>query len=336
MNIYHQIKNDIKRRIDEWRDLKLIRDSGFFDRNWYLAKNFDVAKLKIDPLLHYFKEGGYQGRDPGPFFCSNRYLAAYQEVRESGLNPLIHYLKYGQKKGYEAQALTIDFINSTYCIYCDSALSKYFPFSSNKKKVFCIGHNKTRTTSIKYLLENFGYKVGIQADAELLLGDWAIRDFRRIIKYCETADAFQDIPFSLDYTYQAVDHAFPGSKFILTVRNDENEWYQSLIRFYGKITISNERFTAEDLKNYHGNGKGWLWRVNQFVYGINEDNLHDEKKYKSYYLKYNSQIKEYFKNRPNDLLVINLSDSSAMKRLCYFLGIEFTGQVMPHLNKSQE
>src|SRR5690606_27170659 len=61
MKIYYRIKNAINRRVKEWGDLKLIRESGFFDKNWYLAKNFDVAQSNMDPLLHYLRFGGFEG-----------------------------------------------------------------------------------------------------------------------------------------------------------------------------------------------------------------------------------------------------------------------------------
>src|SRR5207248_6822925 len=120
--------------------------------------------------------------------------------------------------------------------------------SRRKKKVFCIGQNKTGTTSMAAALAQLGYKVGEQSVAELLIKDWSRRDFRRIVRYCASADAFQDIPFSLDYTYQAVDCAYPGSKFILTVRSSGDEWYASLIRFHTKIIGKNRLPTAADLK----------------------------------------------------------------------------------------
>ena len=54
----------------------------------------------------------------------------------------------------------------------------------SRRKLFCIGFNKTGTTSLAAALFSFGLRVGDQAQAELLLDDWARRDFRRIIAYC--------------------------------------------------------------------------------------------------------------------------------------------------------
>jgi hypothetical protein len=317
-------------------DIQMIRVSGLFDKNWYLAKNPDIAMSKIDPLAHYLRHGGFDGRDPGPFFCSRWYLNIYEDVKNSGLNPLVHYLKHGQQKGYATQNPIMDYVNSVYCPTCDSKVSNYYPYRSGKQKIFCVGHNKTGTTSIQTVLGDFGFMVGAQGEAEILMADWIVRDFRRIIEYCKTADAFQDVPFSLGFTYQIMDHAFPGSKFILTVRNNVDEWYDSLIGFYSKITSTQGIPTADDLKKYTGGGEGWLWRFQKHVYGATEETLFNENLYKSYYTNYNNQVVEYFRYRPQDLLILNLSDRSAMERLCKFLGIKYTGQAMPHLNKSKE
>lgn len=91
-----------------------------------------------------------------------------------------------------------------------------------RPKVFCVGRNKTGTTSIAKALRALGFKVGDQARAETLIEDWARRDFRKIVRYCRTADAFQDVPFSWPHTFEALDQAFPQSKFILTVRTRRN------------------------------------------------------------------------------------------------------------------
>jgi glycosyltransferase involved in cell wall biosynthesis len=84
-------------------DAALVNSSGLFDKEWYLANNPDVAQAKIEPLFHYLRHGGFEGRDPGPGFYSNWYLDAYEDVKNAGMNPLIHYVKYGRNEGRSAQ-----------------------------------------------------------------------------------------------------------------------------------------------------------------------------------------------------------------------------------------
>lgn len=207
-------------------------------------------------------------------------------------------------------------------------------FRARRGKVFVIGSNKTGTTSLGVALKQLGFRLGNQLAAEKLLDDWAQRDFRRLIRYCRSADAFQDIPFSLDYTFQAMDAAFPGSKFILSVRDDATQWYQSLTRFHAKRRGLDRPPTAEELKADPYVWPGFMWHASQLMYGIDESSVWDEEKYKAFYVKHIDAVQDYFKHRPNDLLVINLAESESMKKLCVFLNVPISKESMPKLNVS--
>ena len=207
-------------------------------------------------------------------------------------------------------------------------------FSLRKRpKVFCIGRNKTGTTSLEKASKDLGYKVGNQATAELLLHDYAQRDFRPIVEYCRTAEAFQDIPFSLPYTYQILDYAFPGSKFILSVRDNEDEWYQSLIRFHQKRLGIQGRPTKEDLINDPYRYKGFIWEANRVIYDTPENDPYNERMLKEHYLQHNSDVIKYFKSR-DDLLVINLKETGGYLKFCDFLEVEPIYGEFPWLNRS--
>ena len=106
----------------------------------------------------------------------------------------------------------------------------FSPPPQHDYKIFCIGYGKTGTTSLEKALMELGYVMGNQTGAELLIDNWAHRDFKQIIDFCETADAFQDVPFCLDFTYQALDAAYSGSKFFLTMRDSSKQWFDSLVR----------------------------------------------------------------------------------------------------------
>jgi len=203
-----------------------------------------------------------------------------------------------------------------------------------KQKVFCIGFNKTGTSSLGEALENLNYKVGNRTAGELLLKYWAKRNFNLIIEHSKTADVFLDIPFCLPYTFQILDHAFPNSKFILTVRNSPEEWYGSLIRFHKKIITKGKLPTVKELKKFNYPYKGWFWEAMQLIYGVNEDNPYDKKLQMETYELHNYNVTNYFRNRQNSLLTLNLSNSVSIKQLYDFLGIEYNGSKMPHLNRT--
>jgi hypothetical protein len=203
-----------------------------------------------------------------------------------------------------------------------------------RRKVFCVGRNKTGTTSLGEALADLGYRVEKQAGGEALIEDWARRDFRRIVRLCRRGDAFQDIPFSLPFTYQVLDAAYPGSKFILTVRDSADQWYESLVRFHSQLLSTAGIPSAVDLKNCEYRWRGWLWTVEQRVYGIDEASAYDRDIYLEHYRRHNHQVRDYFAHRPGDLLVLNLAEAGSMESLCRFLGHEYRGQEMPHRNRS--
>ena len=177
--------------------------------------------------------------------------------------------------------------------------------------------------------------MGRQDTAELLIHDWAKQDYRRIIKYCRSADAFQDLPFSYPGTYEAVDKAFPGSRFILTVRRSADEWFDSLVRFHTSIVGKGRIPTADDLRQFQYRYPGFLWDVARLRYGADEPTLYSRELYTRCYEEHNRQVREYFKARPDDVLELNVADDDAMERLLPFLGYPYSGEKMPHKNPSQ-
>lgn len=207
-------------------------------------------------------------------------------------------------------------------------------------KVFVVGKNKTGTTSLAAALAILGYRLGDQARGELFIEDWAKRDFRKLVNYCRAADAFQDSPFSRDFTFQAMDAAFPGSKFVLTVRDSPEQWYSSLCRFHTmrlrERTGQNRLPASADLMQDPYLYRGYLWRVEQLVRGLGpNDDPYDKSRLISEYEDHNKRVQDYFRHRPCDLLVLNVADPAGMEKLCRFLGRRFTGQQMPRLNESR-
>lgn len=83
------------------RATSAIRETGLFDEGWYLKHNPDVVRKGMDPLYHYVKFGGFEGRDPGPNFSSTGYLERNPDVKTNGYNPLVHYALYGLTEGRE-------------------------------------------------------------------------------------------------------------------------------------------------------------------------------------------------------------------------------------------
>lgn len=78
------------------KQLAMIKESGFFDAQWYCEQYPDVKNAGIEPAEHYLKFGAIEGRNPSDKFDTYFYLCEYPDVAISGQNPLLHYLRYGQ------------------------------------------------------------------------------------------------------------------------------------------------------------------------------------------------------------------------------------------------
>jgi len=152
-----------------------------------------------------------------------------------------------------------------------------------------------------------------------------------------SAQAFQDIPFSLSFTFQALDQRFPGSKFILTVRDSPEQWYTSLTRFHAALFGKNGQIpTLDDLKAAKKVYPGWAYEAKQLLYETPLDDPYNKEILISSYIAHNEAVREYFRHRPGDLLTLNVAEPGAYDKLCDFLGKPRSGKVFPWENKTSD
>jgi hypothetical protein len=201
-------------------------------------------------------------------------------------------------------------------------------------KVFCIGAGKTGTTSLESFFRSLGFRAGDQERGELLLRDWSVRNFEPVISLAKSADFFQDMPFNCPFTFQAMDMAFPNSKFILSVRDNADQWYASLIRFHTKSVGKGTLPSAEALKDFPYRYKGWIFEALKLVYGVSDREPYNKQTLIRAYEGHNAEVKRYFMYRPESLLIINVADATAAQKVIEFVGAPYRGERMPHLNRS--
>jgi len=116
------------------------------------------------------------------------------------------------------------------------------------------------------------------------------------IKKCNY-DAYVDYPIFEDDLFQKIDKVLPNSKFILTLR-DEKSWEISYKNFFN----------------------------------VSQENLKIGKQ------KYNNHTKNviaYFKDKPEQLLVMNIIDGDGWEKLCSFLNKPFPKKPFPYKNKQK-
>lgn len=192
-------------------------------------------------------------------------------------------------------------------------------YSYKAEKIFCVGRGKTGTTSLSTALSQLGYRVAPQKPAEMMLEQWSKRDFTRLKHFSLKFDAFQDVPFSNPYTFQEMDQTFSNAKFILTVRDNADEWYRSVTRFHAKGSGSKGIPTAEDVKQHPYRYRGYVWDCQRLLYGITEEQAYDSRIYKAHYEAHNAAVADYFRWKPEKLLILNVKEDRAYWKLSKFL-----------------
>jgi hypothetical protein len=176
--------------------------------------------------------------------------------------------------------------------------------------------------------------VGDQRFAELLTDQFYFKgDYRPIIDYCYTAEVFQDVPFSYPNTYQYMDEAFPGSKFILSVRDDAEQWYRSITSFHAMKFGGGEIPTAKDLHSVTYVRKGFMANVIR-LHGTCDEDPYNKDKMIAHYEHHNKTVIQYFRERPDDLLVLNLAEPQSYRRFLKFISSKSSLSGFPWENRT--
>lgn len=173
-----------------------------------------------------------------------------------------------------------------------------------RQKVFCVGFQKTGTTSLQYALSLLGYRVAGVFSVRDLDGPEQMRD--RALDLAKQFDAFGDNPWAV--LFRDLDAAYPGSKFILTTR-DPDQWYASACRHFASSGT----------------------RMREWIYGAaSPEGNHDA--YVSRLTRHTDEVRAHFVDRPDDFMEFDLSRGDGWETLCAFLDKPVPRRDFPKLN----
>lgn len=177
-------------------------------------------------------------------------------------------------------------------------------------KIFGIGLNKTGTTSLGKYFKAMGKK--LLSRPKLLLNFRSIYSIQKLI---EENDVFEDWPFPL--YYKDLYLLYPNAKFILTLRKDEEEWFNSLRKHSERTGPKPQR---------------------KIAYGYFMATEKNKKEHINFYKKHKREVIEFFNKYDRKKLLILKTDSlHKEKKIHDFLEIEFDATnytPYPHENKS--
>ncbi|WP_299350755.1 sulfotransferase family protein [uncultured Shimia sp.] len=169
-------------------------------------------------------------------------------------------------------------------------------------KIFGIGFQKTATTTLCTAFRLLGYKM--EGGSKHLIPSLRRGDLAPTFEVADRNEAFDDNPWPL--IYPELDARYPGSKFILTVR-DEKEWLQSVVNHLG--------FGPDPMQ--------------KLVYGVGFP-VGFEDVFIERYRRHNREVQAYFADRPKDLLVVDFCAGAGWEELCTFLQRDIPDEPFPH------
>jgi hypothetical protein len=163
-----------------------------------------------------------------------------------------------------------------------------------KNKVIVLGLQKTGTTTLETVLNQFGYRV-YGGDKNLLKFNKRDEVLNYIEEIFEKNDAVQDMPWPI--YYKELYELYPNAKFILTYR-DPDSWIKSVVKYFASIRIP----------------------LHQKIYNTPCAEGY-EKEYLEYYNNLNNEIINFFNNKDN-FKVLTVPGDFNYKTFCDFIGIK--------------
>jgi hypothetical protein len=177
-------------------------------------------------------------------------------------------------------------------------------------KIIGVGFQKTGTSTLREALKILGFRVRDttpRALIPILRGNTG--KIRRMLR---GYDAMEDTPWYK--IYRELDQMFPGSKFILTIR-DADSWFTSVSKHIGDLRAAHHEWI-------YGRGKGLPAEDREHAISV--------------YQRHNEEVLQYFEDRPGDLLVLDFTKGDRWEKLCAFLEKDVPQLPFPHYNRTSE
>lgn len=278
---------------DEWFNPAYCEDTDYWHRAWQ-------AGVHLTPV-------------PAARVVHARRTTAATDARGYEMLLQAHRFKYGWKHGVDPHRAPpyynreIEDYRGSYRIPSRGEVP-----DPGRGRIFCIGLNKTGTTSLHEALGRLGF-------TSLHWGGPALRRFievslasgRPLLELIDPhIDAFSDIQVLSEH-YELLDRQYPGSRFILTTR-PLDDWIDSRKRH----VASNRRRQASG--TYHGD----------FL-------TVDEPAWRDHWTCHVDAVRSHFAGRP-EFLELDLTMDPDWEPLCGFLGVAVPTLPFPWTNRGRD
>ncbi|MFC1649231.1 sulfotransferase [Patescibacteria group bacterium] len=179
-----------------------------------------------------------------------------------------------------------------------------------KSRIFNIGFGKSGSSSLDVAMRILGYKCAHWKHKDERLLDIITRNQQNskdLLAGLEEYDYLAD--FDGHKYYKLIDKTYPGSKYILTLRNLDT-WLVSMEKHV--------------LRNQNNPDYKYDFLIIQ------------KEKWAKFWKSYQRELVEYFKARPNDFLTMNIVAGDGWDKLCAFLDVQIPNKPFPHTNKTND
>ena len=184
-------------------------------------------------------------------------------------------------------------------------------------RVFGIGMHKTATSSLHKALGILGMESAHWPNANWARDIWQEMNALGHSPTIERSYALSDIPIPI--LFRRLDSVYPGSKFILTLR-PEKDWLESAEKHWSDLNPWRSSWHLSPI----------IDRLHQQVYGRTDFN---PDVFIRRYRAHNAEVLEYFKDRPEDLLVMDFGNAAGWIELCGFLHRAIPNASFPRENR---
>lgn len=185
----------------------------------------------------------------------------------------------------------------------------------DRRRVFGVGLSRTGTHSLTKALQVLGFNTVHYPTDPGTLGTLRRGDAR--FPVLEEHDGITDI--TVAPYYEDLDIAWPGSKFILTVR-EEASWLRSCQEHWGRLSP-----VVDEGDRVYGEIRLFLEAAVYASYGFNEE------RFRRVYRRHLGNVTTHFSGRSRDLLVLDIAAGEGYDRLAPFLDVPAPDSPFPHL-----
>lgn len=193
--------------------------------------------------------------------------------------------------------------------------------TGEQSKIFGVGLSRTGTKSLAGALNLLGIRTKWYPQDPQTYYELVMEQYR--LSILKTYQALTDTPV-VPY-FPEFDQLYPGSRFVLTVR-DKDAWLRSCAKHWANSGITGPEPESAP-----------FWRkFAQFMdccvygsYAFNPD------RWSYVYDAHLANVTAYFSDRPDDLLIMDVTKGEGWEKLCPFLGLDVPVELFPKINDFQ-